>query len=90
MGTLYKVVVNEVRPIVSAVTSGDAAKMPAVRDEQHLSAPGEQNQQVQPTIAQRLAKRRRIFFEGPANLSQRGTRKNNAYSVMDERAEERK
>lgn len=42
-----------------------------------------------PTIAERLAARQRVFFDGPADLSERETRKRSAYSAVDERYQAR-
>lgn len=42
-----------------------------------------------PTIAQRLAQRERFFLEGPANLSERETRKRIAYDSASERHQAR-
>lgn len=41
------------------------------------------------TIAQRLAQRERFFLEGPANLSERETRKSIAYDSAGERHQAR-
>ncbi len=41
------------------------------------------------TIAQRLAQRERFFLEGPANLSERETRKRIAYDSASERNQAR-
>lgn len=42
-----------------------------------------------PTIAERLAARQRVFFDGRADLSEQETRKKSAYRVVDVRYQAR-
>ncbi len=53
------------------------------------SGSDEANQERPLTIAQRLAQRERAFLEGPADLSERETRKRIAYDSARERHQAR-